>query len=96
MNTRERIEQRLREAFEPSKLEVIDDSHLHAGHIGHPGSGHPGEMQAKETHFTVKLVSRSFLGKARLQRHRMVNEVLADELRGGVHALAIMARAPDE
>ena len=96
MSVKDRITAKLGAAFNPQALDVIDDSHSHAGHIGHPGSGHPGTTSATETHFTVKVVSEAFAGKTRLQRHRLVNEVLADELSGGVHALAIEARAPGD
>ncbi|MFV0281730.1 MAG: BolA family protein [Rhodoblastus sp.] len=83
---------KLAAALDPVALEVIDDSHKHADHYVHPGgAGHQGE-----THFTVKIVSAAFAGKSRVQRHRAINEALAAELAGGVHALAIEARAPGE
>ena len=96
MNVKERIEGKLTAALAPVALEVIDESHKHAGHIGHPASGHPGAMSSSETHFQVKVVSGAFAGKTRLARHRLVNEILAEDLRSGVHALAIEARAPGE
>ena len=96
MSVKDRITAKLTEALAPTLLEVIDDSHRHAGHIGHPGSGHPGAMSASETHFNVKVVSAAFAGKTRLARHRLVNDLLSAELQGGVHALAIEARAPGE
>ena len=96
MSVKDRITAKLSAALNPQALDVVDDSHRHAGHIGHPGSGHPGTTSATETHFTVKVVSDAFAGKSRLQRHRLVNETLAEELRNGVHALAIDARAPGE
>ncbi len=96
MSVKARIEGKLAAALAPLALEVIDDSHKHAGHIGHPGSGHPGALSASETHFTVKVVSGAFSGKPRLARHRLINEILAEDLRTGVHALAIEARAPGE
>lgn len=82
------IADKLTTAFAPASLEVIDESHLHAGHAGHREGG--------ETHFRVQIVSPSFAGKSRIDRHRMVNEALAAELSGGVHALAIKAHAPGE
>jgi BolA family transcriptional regulator, general stress-responsive regulator len=88
MTMRDRITKRLTEAFRPDALEVIDESHLHHGHAGWREGG--------ETHFRVKLVSASFAGKGRLERHRMVNDALAEELRERVHALAIEPRAPGE
>ena len=84
-----RISEKLDKALSPQILQVIDESHLHAGHAGSRPGG--------ETHFRVKMVSASFVGKSLLERHRKVNEVLGDELKpDGVHALAIEAHAPDE
>jgi BolA protein len=96
MSAKQRIEGKLTAALAPVALEVIDESHKHAGHIGHPASGHPGAMSSSETHFHVKVVSDAFVGKTRLARHRLVNDILAEDLRAGVHALAIEARAPGE
>ncbi len=80
------ISEKLSKALIPHSLEVIDESHLHAGHAGARPEG--------ETHFRVKIQSEAFQGKSLVQRHRMVNEVLAEELRGPVHALAISASTP--
>jgi BolA protein len=88
MQIRDRIAGKLTQAFAPERLEVIDDSHRHAGHAG----ARPGG----ETHFSVDIVSKAFQGKSRLERHRMINETLVGELKDGVHALAIRAAAPDE
>jgi BolA protein len=88
MATRDLITQKLTEAFAPARLEVIDESHQHAGHAGHRPGG--------ETHYRVYIVSDAFQGKSRLERHRMINETLSSELKGGVHALAIHASAPGE
>ncbi len=96
MSIKDRITAKLQEALTPTHIEVIDDSAKHAGHIGHPGSGHPGQMAARETHFTVKVASAAFSGKGRLERHRAIHAILADELRDGVHALAIEAKAPSD
>jgi BolA protein len=85
---RHRITNKLREAFTPESLDVIDESHLHEGHAGHRPGG--------ETHFRVYIVSAAFKGKSRIERHRMINAVLATELAGSVHALAIKAQAPGE
>jgi BolA protein len=79
---------KLREAFAPESLEVLDESHLHEGHAGHRVGG--------ETHFRVNIVSPAFKGKTRIERHRMINAALAGELAGSVHALAIHAQAPGE
>jgi len=88
MSTKDVIINKLREAFVPESLDVTDESHLHEGHAGHRPGG--------ETHFRVYIVSPAFEGKSRVERHRMINAVLAAELAGSVHALAIGAQAPGE
>ena len=88
MSVQQAITDKLNQAFAPDALEVVNDSHRHAGHASSPGTG--------ESHFTVKIVSSVFSGKSRLERHRMVNAVLANELSGEIHALAIAASAPEE
>ena len=88
MKTRDIIINKLREAFLPESLDVTDESHLHEGHAGHRPGG--------ETHFRVYIVSPSFEGKSRIERHRMINATLSAELAGSVHALAIHAQAPGE
>ena len=88
LSVKQRIEEKLRTAFHPESLTVIDESHLHAGHAG----ARPGG----ETHFRVSVASMAFAGRSRVERHRMVNSALADELAGSVHALAINASAPGE
>jgi BolA protein len=88
MGMRDLITAKLREAFAPMSLRVEDESDRHAGHAGHRPGG--------ETHFRLYIVSEAFRGKSRLERHRMINAVLASELAAGVHALAIHAAAPDE
>lgn len=85
---RERIEEKLKAAFEPDSLEVVDDSAAHAGHAG----ARPGG----ETHFSVRIVAAAFAGAPRVRRHRLVNAALAEELAGPVHALAVTAKAPGE
>lgn len=82
------IRAKLIDALGPIRLDVINESHLHAGHHGSPGTG--------ESHFRVLIVSPKFAGRSRIDRHRLVNETLAAELKGGVHALAIKAYAPGE
>ncbi|MFL5018318.1 MAG: BolA family protein [Rhizobium sp.] len=84
----ERIAQKLQAAFSPSQLEVVDESHKHAGHAG----ARPGG----ETHFQVRIVAGAFQGKSLLDRHRLVNETLAEELAGPVHALSITALSISE
>ncbi len=83
------IEAKLKTALAPQFIEVTDESHRHAGHGHHH---HPDG----ETHFRVDIVSAAFNGKSRIERHRMINALLADELSGRVHALAIGARTPAE
>jgi BolA protein len=75
-------------AFAPSALEVVNDSHHHAGHMGDDQSG--------ESHFTVVIESAAFAGVNRVMRQRMVNKALGDIPGQRVHALAIRARAPGE
>jgi BolA protein len=82
----QQIEAALRQALQPSALEVQDDSHLHAGHAG-----------AREgRHFTVRLTSAAFTGRPRVARHRLVYDALGALMPAGIHALAIVARSPDE
>lgn len=88
MAVRDLMTGKLTAAFAPERLEVLDESDRHIGHAGHRPGG--------ESHFRISIVSASFRGKSRLERHRMVNAVLSDELAGGVHALAIHASAPGE
>lgn len=82
------IEQRLIAALQPTALEVTNDSHHHAGHMGDDGTG--------ETHFTVTVEAPVFVGLSRVARQRLVNQALADLLSSRIHALAIRARAPGE
>lgn len=82
------IESLLRAEFNPSHLDVINDSAHHAGHAGDDGSG--------ESHFTIVIESAAFAGISRLQRQRMINAALGDIPGQRVHALAIKARAPGE
>jgi BolA protein len=88
MAVKEQITAKLTQALAPSVLVVSDDSENHRGHRGWREGG--------ETHFSVQVVSPAFAGKSRVERHRMVNALLADELAGRVHALAISAKAPGE
>ena len=88
MGLETRMREKLMVALRPTRLDVVNESHLHAGHGSSPGTG--------ESHFRVLIVSGAFAGKTRVERHRMVNEALASELTGGVHALAIKACAPNE
>ena len=82
------IETLLQEAFLPTRLDVMNDSAKHSGHMGDDGSG--------ESHFTVVIESVAFAGKSRLDRQRLVNRALGDIPGQRVHALAIRALAPGE
>jgi BolA protein len=84
----DRIAGKLTTQLAPEQLKVIDESHQHHGHAGWREGG--------ETHFRVEIVSAAFAAKSRLERHRLVNAALSEELAGSVHALAIVARAPGE
>lgn len=84
----DRIRAALSARFAPLSLEVMDDSHRHAGHAGARPEG--------ETHYTVILVSPQFQGMNRVARSRAVHEALAAEFSNGLHALALTLRAPDE
>lgn len=88
MSAEARMREKLMIGLEPTRLDIINESELHAGHRSSPGTG--------ESHFRIVVVSPAFSGKSRVERHRMVNELLADELAGRVHALALKTYAPDE
>ena len=88
MNLESQMRQKLMISLQPSRLDVVNESHLHAGHRSSPGTG--------ESHFRLLIVSEAFSGKSRVERHRMVNDLLSDELRSGLHALTIKACAPGE
>ena len=82
------IRQRLEQALRPTRLEIVDESHRHAGHAGARPEG--------ETHFAVTIVSAGFTGLGRVARQRLVYQILADELATRVHALALTTLAPGE
>lgn len=84
---KERIAASLTASFAPQTLEVVDESHRHAGHAGARPEG--------ETHFKVRIVSAAFAGLSRVARHRAVTAALAGEFAAGLHALSIDAQAPD-
>lgn len=95
MQVRAAMERKLTDALAPTRLVIVDDSAKHAGHAhrmtepGHaPGIG--------ETHFKIEIVSAAFEGKSRVERHRLVNAALAEELAGPVHALQLVTKAPGE
>lgn len=82
------IRDKLTAAFQPERLEVVDDSARHAGHAGAREGG--------ESHFNVVIVASAFKGQGRVQRQRAVYTALSEELAGPVHALSLKAFAPDE
>jgi BolA family transcriptional regulator, general stress-responsive regulator len=84
----ETMRRKLTEAFQPARLEIVDESHKHAGHAGARPEG--------ETHFSVEIVAAAFAGKTRVERQRLVYAVLATELSDRVHALALQTRTPQE
>ena len=88
MSVAETIRQKLTERFSPTRLVVVDESHRHAGHAG----ARPGG----ETHFAVTITSAGFAGLGRVARQRLVYDALKAELAGGLHALSLVTRAPDE
>ena len=88
MIMQERIIARLTAALDPILLDVVDESHLHAGHSGaREGGG---------THYRVKVVSAQFEDQSRVARHRLVYGLLTAEFTDGLHALALVAKAPGE
>lgn len=88
MKIAEKIEKSLREALQPELLEVKDESHLHAGHAGAREGG--------ESHFRLLIVSSRFEGLPRLARQRAVNDILKEELKERIHALAMRTLTPEE
>jgi BolA protein len=88
MSLKDLITRTLEERLAPTHLTVTDESHQHHGHAGWREGG--------ETHFRLDIVSPTFAGKTRVERHRLVNEALGTAFERGLHALAIKARAPGE
>jgi BolA protein len=84
----DRIGAALRAAFQPAEVTVVDDSHRHAGHAGAAPGG--------QTHYSVLVVSPAFGGMSRVARSRAVHEALAAEFAGGLHALAMTLKTPEE
>lgn len=82
------IRAKLSAAFAPQRLEIVDESHRHAGHAGARPKG--------ETHFRVEIVAAAFDGKSRVERQRLVYAALAEELRSRVHALQLTTKTPEE
>ena len=88
MSIRESLERKIGDALKPDTLEIVDESHLHAGHAG----ARPGG----DSHFKVLIVSEAFAGKSRVDRQRLVNGLLADEFAAGLHALSLTTLTPAE
>lgn len=88
MTMEDQIKSKLTAAFKPQSLTLINDSHRHAGHAGHDGSG--------QSHFRLQITADAFSGMGRVQRQRMVYDVLAQEFKAGLHALSITALSPEE
>lgn len=84
----DRIAAALTAAFPPAEVQVVDDSHRHAGHAGAAPGG--------ETHYSVRVVSPAFAGMNRVARSRAVHEALAAEFASGLHALALTLKTPEE
>ncbi|TWB05962.1 BolA family protein [Gluconacetobacter diazotrophicus] len=94
-NRATRIGQALHARLTPAILEIEDDSARHAGHAGARHAGR-GPETTGETHYNILLVSGAFGGISRVQRSRLVHDLLADEFASGLHALSLTLRTPDE
>ena len=88
MTVESQIRERLTLALEPSRIDVLNESHLHAGHRGSPGTGN--------SHFRLLIVSPKFAGLPRVARHRLVNQALGNLIGKPIHALAMETLAPGE
>ncbi len=84
----QRIVARLTEGLDPTALDVVDESDRHAGHAGARSGG--------GTHYRVRIVSARFDRRSRVERHRLVYDLLTAEFADGLHALALVAKAPGE
>ena len=92
MSVADGIRKKLTTAFAPTALEVVDESHRHAGHAGATRA----DGSRGETHFHVRIVSAEFDGLTRVERQRRIHAALAQELKGPVHALSLSALTPAE
>ena len=88
MQVREVIERNLVEALHPTRLEIMDESHRHAGHAGARPEG--------ESHFRLTVVAAAFEGKSRVDRQRLVYGALAELMASRIHALALTTLTPAE
>ncbi|KAH7322280.1 bola-like protein [Rhizoctonia solani] len=86
------ISEKLAKLLNPTSLEITNDSWQHRHHTAMRESGGGNG----ETHFTVRVISDSFIGKTTMQRHRMIYGALSEELAQGVHALSLQTKTPDE
>lgn len=80
------LRERLTNQLQPVQLDIIDESHLHAGHSGHGGAGH----------FAVTITTDAFNGKSLIERHRLVYLAVDDLMKSEIHALSIKAKSTDE
>ena len=88
MSVADTIEQKLRAALNISQMELVDESHKHAGHAGAREGG--------ESHYRLMVVSPDFTGKNKVARQREVYRILKEEMAGPIHALSLDIRSPEE
>lgn len=88
MKRSERMRLILTQALQPTALEIVDESDLHAGHSGAREGG--------ETHYRIDIEAAEFEGMGRIERERRVHSLLAGEFDDGLHALSVKARVPTE
>ncbi len=88
MTIGESIREKISEALSPAVLDIVDESHMHAGHAGSRPGG--------DSHFRVRIVAAAFAGQSRIERQRLINGLLADEFAAGLHALSLTTQTPDE
>lgn len=88
MSYADRIRTKLTQGLAPERIDLVDESHRHAGHAGANPDG--------ETHFSLTVVAQAFAGKPRVERQRMVYDLLKEEMAERVHALALTTRTPEE
>jgi stress-induced morphogen len=84
------IHDKLTESLTPLRLTINDESHMHRGHAGVKGA------TVSETHFAIDVVSAKFSGMNRVQRQRLINDLLREEFTRGLHALSLSCKAPNE
>ncbi|KAJ9510177.1 bola-like protein-domain-containing protein [Haematococcus lacustris] len=87
------IKSKIEESLKPSALKLTNDSHKHAGHYEKDGTA---ACEAGETHFRLEVVAAAFQGMPLVQRHRLVNQLVAPEFAAGLHALSLTLKAPAE